>query len=279
MPATRTRRVVASALEWRVESDVVTAEGYASTFGQQYDMGWFTESVRSGAFTKTLSESPDVRWLVNHDGLPLARTKSGTLDCSQDSTGLFTRARLDPSDPDVQRIIPKVQRGDLDSMSFGFRTIRDEWSNDYQDRELVEVSLANGDVSIVTYPANPNTSIGLRSVRSFAEANPEQVRATYKALREEREGKTLSAATRQQLVTLLESMDSINDGIEAASGELDGAFDVLNNLLGVDVPDKDDDETDDENGDTGRSSEHDVETRGTHPSVVRARATLALLRR
>jgi hypothetical protein len=236
-------------------------------------MGWYTETVRSGAFTKTLSESPDVRFLINHEGLPLARTKSGTLDVSQDQSGLYTRARLDSADPDVQRLLPKVQRGDVDSMSFGFRTIRDEWSDDYESREMVELSLANGDVSAVTYPANPNTSIGFR-MRSFAEANPEQVRAAYKALREEREGKTISSATRDQLVSLLESMDSINDGIETASDELDSAFDVLNNLLGVEVPDPDDEAEDD-----GRSAGIPEETRGVHPSVVRARAALALLRR
>jgi hypothetical protein len=276
MVATKTRRVVASALEWRTAGDVVTAEGYASTFGQPYDMGWYTETVRSGAFSKTLSESPDVRFLINHEGLPLARTKSGTLEVSQDSTGLHTRARLDPSDPDVQRLLPKVQRGDIDAMSFGFRTIRDEWSSDYEQREMVELSLANGDVSAVTYPANPATSFGMR-MRSFAESNPEQVRAAYKALREEREGKTISSATRDQLVSLLESMDSINDGIETASDELDGAFDVLNGLLGVEVPDPDDDT--DESDDAGRSAAAPEETRGLHPSVLRARSALALLRR
>jgi hypothetical protein len=273
MAATKTRRVVSGGLEWRVESDVITAEGYASTFGQDYDMGWYTESVRAGAFTKTLSERPDVRFLINHDGLPLARTTAGNLDLSQDSAGLHTRARFNPADPDVQRLAVKVQDGNIDQMSFGFRTIREEWSEDYSRREMVELSLANGDVSAVTYPANPYTSFGLR-MRSFAEANPEQMRAAYKALREEREGKTISSATRDQLVTLLESMDSINDGIESASEELDGAFDVLNNLLGVEVPDPDDEAEDD-----GRSAGTPEETRGVHPSVVRARTALAFLRR
>jgi hypothetical protein len=234
--------------------------------------------VRTGAFTKTLSTNPDVSFLVNHEGLPLARTltKARTLELSQDSTGLHTRARLNPADPDVQRILPKVERGDMDKMSFGFRTIRDEWSDGYEQREMVELSLANGDVSLVTNPANPHTSIGIR-MRSFAESNPEQVRAAYKALREEREGKTISSATRAQLVALLESMDSINDGIEDASEELDNAFDVLNGMLGVTVPDADDDAEEESSEGAERSAPKPAMV-GVHPSVVKARAALELLR-
>lgn len=268
MPVTKIRRVVSGGLEWRVESDSITAEGYASTFGQPYDMGWYTETVRSGAFTKTLSERPDVRFLINHDGLPLARTTAGNLDLSQDSTGLHTRARFNPADPDVQRLAVKVQDGNVDAMSIGFRMIREEWSEDYEQREMVELSLANGDVSAVTYPANPNTSFGVR-MRSLAEANPEQMRAAYIALREERAGKTISAATRGQLVSLLESMDTVNDSVETASDELDGMFDVLNELLGVEVTDDD----------AERAATAGTETRsGSDASVVRARTKLALLR-
>jgi HK97 family phage prohead protease len=54
-----------------------------------------------------------VRLLLNHDGLPLARTTSGTLKLREDKRGLHFEADLDPNDPDVQRIAPKVQRGDL----------------------------------------------------------------------------------------------------------------------------------------------------------------------
>ena len=37
-------------------------------------MGGYTETIARGAFTKTLSERPDVQLLINHEGLPLART-------------------------------------------------------------------------------------------------------------------------------------------------------------------------------------------------------------
>jgi phage head maturation protease len=54
-----------------------------------------------------------------------------------------------------------MERGDLDEMSFAFQVIRQEWSPDYTQRDITEVKLF--DVSVVTYPANPATSVGLRA--------------------------------------------------------------------------------------------------------------------
>lgn len=216
MPVNRTRRVSATGLELRKSGDTVSVEGYASTFNQPYDMGWYQETVSPGAFTKTLSERPDVRFLVNHTDLPLARTRSKTLDLSQDSTGLYMRAQLDANDPDVQRIVPKMERGDLDQMSFAFGIVRQEWDEDYENRWLNELSLADGDVSIVTYPANPNTSVGLRSRLSAEHLDAVRIRAAYRALREEREGKTISAATQRELEAVLETLDQIDDATDEA---------------------------------------------------------------
>ena len=156
------------AAELRESGDAVALTGYASTFNEPYDMGWYTESVASGAFARSLGRSPDVRLLVNHAGLPLARTTAGTLDLSEDDHGLRTEAGLDPSDPDVASLVPKMRRGDLNQMSFGFRIPNDgdTWSDDYSQRTLRQIDIHDGDVSIVTYPANPGTVAGLRSGRS-----------------------------------------------------------------------------------------------------------------
>ncbi len=66
-------------------------EGYASLTGVPYEvsdhLGTFTETMRSGAFAQTLADRADVRMLVDHAGLPLARTKSGTLRLSEDTLG------------------------------------------------------------------------------------------------------------------------------------------------------------------------------------------------
>lgn len=164
------RRMAADVLEVREDSDTLVLSGYASTFNQPYDMGWYTETVDAGAFKRTLGRKPDVRLLVNHDGLPLARTSSGTLTLDTDSRGLMVRAELDQSDPDVERLVPKMRRGDLNQMSFGFRVISDVWQDDMSKRSLREVDLNNGDVSMVTYPANPGTSAALRGRGGYIES-------------------------------------------------------------------------------------------------------------
>jgi len=163
MSKTFERRMAVAGLEVREGSDAVTLTGYASTFDQPYDMGWYQETVDAGAFKRTLARIPDVRLLINHGGLPLARTTSGTLTLDTDKRGLMVSAELDPSDPDVASIVPKMRRGDLSQMSFAFRTNEDEWSKDMSARTLRELDLNDGDVSVVTYPANPNATAAIRS--------------------------------------------------------------------------------------------------------------------
>jgi hypothetical protein len=144
--------------------------GYAAVFNVAYEvedwLGVYTEIVMPGAFTKTLAEGDDVRLLVNHDGLPLARTRSHTLTLEQDDIGLRVEGRLDEEDPDVQALVPKLRRGDVDQMSHAFRAMRQEWNEDYTERKLLEEKLF--DVSVVTFPASPTTSVGLRALKTLA---------------------------------------------------------------------------------------------------------------
>jgi HK97 family phage prohead protease len=77
-------------------------------------------------------------------------------------------ADLDPADPDVARILPKMKRGDLSKMSFGFSVDRgaEEWdqTGDIPVRTIRKVSRLY-DVSIVTEPAYAGTEIALRSLQ------------------------------------------------------------------------------------------------------------------
>jgi HK97 family phage prohead protease len=144
--------------------------GYASVTETPYEMqdflGDYTEVVRRGAFSKTLAEGADVPFKLNHDGMTLARTKSGTMRLAEDSTGLYVEADLDPSNGQVRDIRSAMDRGDLDEMSFAFRVTRQEWSPDWTQRDITEVNMNKGDVSIVNYGANPHTS-GLTSLRGL----------------------------------------------------------------------------------------------------------------
>lgn len=143
--------------------------GYAAVFDSPSEPMPFTEYVRRGAFTKTLNDGADVRLLVDHEGVPLARSKSGTLKLREDDKGLLVEAELDPANPDAQRVLSAMSRGDLSQMSFAFRTIKDSWNKDRSVRELKEVQLF--DVSVVTFPAYEETSAELRSKQASATLN------------------------------------------------------------------------------------------------------------
>jgi HK97 family phage prohead protease len=153
--------------EIRAEDGAINVAGYAAVFGQEADIGgMFREVIAPGAFAGALTRGDDVTFLVNHAGLPLARTRSGTLQLTEDDRGLRMSTELDPEDPDVRAIVPKMRRGDLDRMSFAFVATRQTWdeSRDIPLRTIHEVRLF--DVSIVTEPAYDGTEIGLRGLRA-----------------------------------------------------------------------------------------------------------------
>jgi HK97 family phage prohead protease len=141
--------------------DGTTLIGYAAVWDSPSEPLPWTEYVKRGAFTKTLNDGADVRLLIDHEGVPLARTKSGTLRLSEDERGLRTEADLDPMNPDAARIISAMRRGDLSQMSFAFRTVKDSWNSERTSRELREVQLY--DVSVVTFPAYEETVAELRA--------------------------------------------------------------------------------------------------------------------
>lgn len=151
------------AVELRDGEGVCRVEGYAAVFNETTQIGnWFLERIAPGAFAEAIGRD-DVSFLVNHAGLPLARTGSGTLKLSEDARGLAMATDLDLDDPDVAQIVPKMRRGDLSKMSFAFRALREEWdeTGDMPVRTLLEVELA--DVSIVNVPAYDGTEIALRA--------------------------------------------------------------------------------------------------------------------
>lgn len=219
------RRMAAGRLDFRETSDSVTLTGYASTFNQPYSMGWYTEDVDPAAFNRTLGRKPDVRFLLNHDGLPLARTSSGTLQLDTDDKGLHVRADLDPSDPDVAGLVPKMRRGDLNQMSFAFRLFGkdgDEWNDEMTKRTLRSLDLDDGDVSVVTYPANPNTSAGIRQGGGYVEAVQSALRALEArgASQEQVEGFLRRLTNPEAVVTLLGNGVQIERGVRATSASL-----------------------------------------------------------
>jgi len=162
VPQPNEARVIAySNLECRTTRDGNTLVGYAAIWDSPSEPLPYTEFVRRGAFSKTINDGADVRLLIDHVGVPLARTKSGTLHIEEDEKGLLVEADLDPMNPDAARVISAMGRGDMSQMSFAFRALQDDWSADRKVRELREVQLY--DVSVVTFPAYEETVAEIRS--------------------------------------------------------------------------------------------------------------------
>lgn len=220
MKKTERRTFTVRNIEVRQSADgTLRMAGYAAVFNEPSLPLPFIETIAPGAFTKTLQETPDVRLLINHEGLPMARTKNGTMTLSEDAMGLYFEAEL-ANTQEARDLHTLVARGDVDQMSFAFRVIRQTWSKDRSERTLIEVSLADGDVSIVTYPAYPSTSVEAR----------EAIKRAAQALKE---GREMSPET---TVALLSILDKISD----ASNEIEEGKDLLQLMLGL--PDDDTDE-------------------------------------
>lgn len=139
--------------------------GYASVFNVwSEDLGGFRERFLPGAFTNVLKDA-DVRALINHNPtLILGRTKANTLSLRQDDTGLWMEVTL-PDTQYARDLAESVKRGDIDQMSFAFSVLKDDWAyaNDGTVRRTVIELDSLDDVSPVTYPAYPQTSVSARS--------------------------------------------------------------------------------------------------------------------
>lgn len=144
--------------------------GHAAMFNAlSEDFGGWREQIAPGAFARSIAEGADVRALWNHNPEHiLGRTKSGTLRLEEDDSGLAIH--IDPPDTQVGRdLMVSIGRGDVSQMSFGFRTVRDDWNFDgpVAIRTLQDVDLF--DVSPVTFPAYPQTDAALREFRARCE--------------------------------------------------------------------------------------------------------------
>lgn len=158
------RTIAIKELRVAQKDDAPVIEGYAAVFNQlSEDLGGFREQIKPGAFADTIA-ADDIRALWNHDSnYVLGRNVAGTLELEEDSHGL--KIRVTPPDTQWARdLVVSIKRGDVDQMSFGFRTVSDSWhkQDDYMVRDLEKVKLY--DVSPVTYPAYPQTVVSARDI-------------------------------------------------------------------------------------------------------------------
>jgi HK97 family phage prohead protease len=154
-------------------------EGHAAVFDQRTWIGdpakrwgWW-EQVAGGAFSRAVAED-DVVFLYNHnDDTVMARTTSGSLTLAEDKVGLRVRAALDPADVDVARLVPKLERGDVNKMSFAFTVSKESWEilDDGDELRTIEAVEPLWDVSAVTFPAYDGTDAALRAKAEARRSN------------------------------------------------------------------------------------------------------------
>lgn len=139
------KKLVGYVVQWNKESETLWGE--------------FVERFAPNAFTDSLKTGKDVRALFEHDHTKLlGRTSSGTLKLAEDTIGL--RFELIPPDTQLGKdLLVSVERGDISGMSFGFRTIKNEWDfsvepnlRTVQQAELVEIT-------VTSIPAYPDSSL------------------------------------------------------------------------------------------------------------------------
>ena len=157
-------------LERRAGGGLPLIKGLASPFEKlSEDLGGFRERVIPGAFRASINgERRDVAAMREHKPeLLLGRQSSGTLKFRETHEGL--EVSITPPNTEFGRqTVEEIRRGDLHSMSIGFVAVDVSWSREGGEdiRVLRDVDLF--DVSVVAFPAYPDTSVAVRSLQSWS---------------------------------------------------------------------------------------------------------------
>ena len=174
------------AVERAEDDERMIVQGYASTFDEPYLLYqdqdvevW--EVVERTAFDET--DMSDVIMQYDHQGRVFARVKNNTLTVDPDERGLLTSADLSGTDIGRQ-LYQEIAGGYTDKMSFGFTVAEDRRESvDSEDGKTVLTRYITKvgklyDVSAVSLPANPGTSISARFLEgAIEEAKAERQKA------------------------------------------------------------------------------------------------------
>lgn len=145
--------------------------GVAAVIGRNSpDLGGFIERIEPGAFDD--AEMTDVVALFNHDrNLLLGRTSAGTASVSIRDDGLHYAIDL-PDTSYANDLRASLDRGDVTQSSFAFSIAEDNWEDldGMLLRSITRIARVY-DVSPVTEPAYPQTSVALRSLDQWRESH------------------------------------------------------------------------------------------------------------
>ena len=158
----------------------LTVTGYPIVYDTPYSVtdryGTFRETMARGVASHLLA-SADTVFLVNHEGLPLARTLAGNLTLRDTPTALGFTATLDLRSPSAMDLAVALERRDVTQMSVGMIVGEDRWDKGQSERLVLRLDDLC-DVSAVTWPASPTTSIDI--------VRQDQILATLAEIRQRR---------------------------------------------------------------------------------------------
>lgn len=175
------------AFEVRVQDDEMRVEGYATTFNEPYtlyDDGEYEirEVIDESAFDNC--DMSDVIMQYNHEGRVFARLSNNTLKLDIDKpNGLKIDGDLSGTELGRQ-VYEEIKGGYTNRMSMGFKVDKsaDVWSRQETDGKVIEERRVNSitklyDVSAVSIPANPGTSIEARSIDTLVNGVIDELKA------------------------------------------------------------------------------------------------------
>lgn len=152
------------------ESDYYV-DGYASTFNDPYVLyeDWngneYREIVSPDAFENT--DMSDVIMQYDHCGDVYARMSNDSLFVEPDEHGLFMAADLSLTTKS-REMYEQIATGLVRCMSWAFTIDASEYDKSTRTTTITKVRKIY-DVSAVSYPADPNTSISARNMLSAAD--------------------------------------------------------------------------------------------------------------
>lgn len=168
------------------EGDGRSLKGYAAVFGQDTEIdsweGAFTETIRKGAFRKTIRESrPVMQFDHGHHPLIGSIPIGSITDLREDDQGLYVEGRITDNWL-MQPIRDAIAEQTVNGMSFRFEVVRDEWRDSagklVKPEELMDLLWMPGDrgplrrelielkcreLGPVVFPAYAGTAVSVRS--------------------------------------------------------------------------------------------------------------------
>lgn len=146
-------------------------EGYAAVFKKDSeDFGGWYERISPGAFDDVIND--DAVALFNHDPNQVLGRNKVNVKITQDDTGLKYRIKL-PNTTLANDLRQLIKDEIISQSSFAFTVREQQWEH-FKDKPSVRTIKKVErlyDVSPVTYPAYPDTTV---ATRSFTETKPKE---------------------------------------------------------------------------------------------------------